>query len=430
MRFGSSLRVCGVATLALGLFTIVPATAQAQKTDFALKDGDRVVFYGDSITDQRQYTVFTEDFVLTRFPKRKISFVHSGWGGDRVSGGGGGSAEVRVARDIVPYRPTVVTIMLGMNDASYRPFDSAIFKNYATGYRRLLDLITGPLPKARVTLIQPSPFDDVTRAPGFPEGYNSVLVRYGNYLKEEAATRQMGIADLNTDVVAMLTKAKATDAKLSQEIIPDRVHPGAAGHLIMAGALLKAWNAPSIVSRVAISGGDSVRVTKIEQAKIKDLKRKSDNSLSWNVKEDALPFPLNLQDKTLQLAVNSSDFVAALNQEILQVTDLSAPRYTLQIDTMKIGEFTREELAAGINLATLPTPMLMQSLKVHELTRQHNEIHFQRWRAFQVPMENKVSPSAMKKALEGLDALEEDLVRQQREAAQPQERQFTLTPAA
>ena len=112
------------------------------------------------------------------------------------------------------------------------------------------------------------------------------------------------------------------------------------------------------------------------------------------------------------------------------MTDLSAPRYTLQIDTMKIGEFTREELAAGINLATLPTPMLMQSLKVHELTRQHNEIHFQRWRAFQVPMENKVSPSAMKKALEGLDALEEDLVRQQREAAQPQERQFTLTPAA
>ncbi|MEI6431488.1 MAG: GDSL-type esterase/lipase family protein, partial [bacterium] len=137
MRFGSSLRVCGVATLALGLFTIVPATAQAQQKDFALKDGDRVVFYGDSITDQRQYTVFTEDFVLTRFPKRKISFVHSGWGGDRVSGGGGGSAEVRVARDIVPYRPTVVTIMLGMNDASYRPFDNGIFKTYATGYRRL-----------------------------------------------------------------------------------------------------------------------------------------------------------------------------------------------------------------------------------------------------------------------------------------------------
>ena len=36
--------------------------------DFHLKNGDRVVFFGDSITDQRLYTTFTETFVLTRFP--------------------------------------------------------------------------------------------------------------------------------------------------------------------------------------------------------------------------------------------------------------------------------------------------------------------------------------------------------------------------
>jgi hypothetical protein len=37
------------------------------QSSFFLKDGDRVVFYGDSITDQRLYTTFTETFVLTRF---------------------------------------------------------------------------------------------------------------------------------------------------------------------------------------------------------------------------------------------------------------------------------------------------------------------------------------------------------------------------
>ena len=57
---------------------------------FALKQNDRVVFFGDSITDQRLYTTFAETYVVTRFPKANISFVHSGWGGDRVSGGGGG----------------------------------------------------------------------------------------------------------------------------------------------------------------------------------------------------------------------------------------------------------------------------------------------------------------------------------------------------
>ena len=37
--------------------------------DFYLKDGDRVVFYGDSITEQRLYTTYTETYVVTRFPQ-------------------------------------------------------------------------------------------------------------------------------------------------------------------------------------------------------------------------------------------------------------------------------------------------------------------------------------------------------------------------
>jgi hypothetical protein len=40
------------------------AIACAQQ--FHLKDGDRVVFYGDSITDQRLYTTFVETYALTR----------------------------------------------------------------------------------------------------------------------------------------------------------------------------------------------------------------------------------------------------------------------------------------------------------------------------------------------------------------------------
>src|SRR5437764_1784601 len=90
---------------------------------FYLRDGDRVVFYGDSITDQRLYTTFTETYVVTRFPKTHVSFTHSGWGGDRVGGGGGGPIAVRLERDVLAYHPTVMTIMLGMNDGSYRAFD-------------------------------------------------------------------------------------------------------------------------------------------------------------------------------------------------------------------------------------------------------------------------------------------------------------------
>src|ERR1700674_1857971 len=91
--------------------------------EFHVRDGDTVVFYGDSITNQRLYTVFTETFVLTRFPGMKVTFIHSGWSGDRVSGGGRGPVDVRLDRDVLAYQPTAITIMLGMNDAEYRPFD-------------------------------------------------------------------------------------------------------------------------------------------------------------------------------------------------------------------------------------------------------------------------------------------------------------------
>src|SRR6202795_1645092 len=49
--------------------------------DFYLKPGDRVVFFGDSITDHRIYDTIVETFVVTRYPKLNVAFVHSGWGG-------------------------------------------------------------------------------------------------------------------------------------------------------------------------------------------------------------------------------------------------------------------------------------------------------------------------------------------------------------
>src|SRR5229473_2547476 len=125
------------------------ATAAWAQGDFYLKDGDRVVFYGDSITDQRLYTTFAESFVLTRFPRMRVSFVHSGWGGDRVTGGAGGPIDVRLQRDVIAYKPTVLTIMLGMNDGSYRPYNPDIFERYSSGFESIVQTVKQALPGIR-----------------------------------------------------------------------------------------------------------------------------------------------------------------------------------------------------------------------------------------------------------------------------------------
>jgi lysophospholipase L1-like esterase len=427
----------------LGLFILLiaalagPALAQS---GFALRDGDRVVFYGDSITDQRLYTTFVEDYVVTRFPRWNIRFIHSGWGGDRVTGGGGGPIDLRLERDVIAYKPTVMTIMLGMNDGGYRRFDAPLFNTYARGYQQIVEKVKRALPGIRLTLIQPSPYDDVTRSPRFEGGYNAVLVRYGQSVQELATKEGAMVADLNTPVVAALQKAHELDDGLSQKLVPDRVHPGPGGHLLMAAALLKAWSAPRVVTAVTIDAAGK-RVARQENTRVTALRAEEPQhsasastkdeppggSLSWAQTDDALPMPLDLKDPALALALRASDVVESLDQQTLSVTGLTAPRYTLKIDGEEIGSFTPQQLAEGINLALLPTPMAKQSQSVHALTVRHNDVHFVRWRDVQVPLQEATS-TRMPKALAALDALEDDFVQQQHAAARPRPHRYELVP--
>ncbi len=403
--------------------SLVGGIASAQGT-FYLQDGDRVVFYGDSITEQRLYTTFTETYVVTRFPHRNVRFIHSGVGGDRVTGGWAGPIDQRLTRDVFAYQPTVMTIMLGMNDGSYRAFDDKIFQTYCAGYQHILDSVKSTLPGIRLTLIQPSPYDDVTRPAGFEGGYNAVLVRYGEFVKDLARRQACAVADLNTSVVAVLEKAKATDAETARKIIADRVHPGPGGHLLMAEALLKAWNAPAIVTAVEIDAAQ-VRVVRTENTAISDLQ--GSDGLSWTQSDGALPMPLDLKDAALKLAVQCSDFFQALDWQPLKVTGLKAQRYQIKIDGQEIGTFSRQQLEEGLNLAQWPTPMFQQAQAVHNLTVKHNNIHAVCWRELKVALAGQTLPH-LAQAVEALNNLEADLVAQQRETAQPRAHRYELLP--
>ena len=67
------------------------------------------------------------------------------------------------------------------------------------------------------------------------------------------------------------------------------------------------------------------------------------------------------------------------------------------------------------------------AMDVHKLTLQHNDVHFTRWRQVQLKATN-ATPTALQRALEALDALEGDLVKQQRAAAQPVPHRYELQP--
>ncbi|MCC6264144.1 MAG: DUF1080 domain-containing protein [Bryobacterales bacterium] len=396
----------------------------AAADDFSLKDGDRVVFFGDSITDQRLYTTFVETFVVTRFPTKDVTFTHSGWGGDRVTGGGGGGIGQRLSRDVVAYKPTVVTVMLGMNDGRYRAFDQQIFEIYSRGYRNIVDTLKKELPGVRITAIQPSPYDDVTRAPTFKGGYNAVLLRYSDFIAQLAASEGLQTADLNRPMVAMLAAAKAANPKLAEKILPDRVHPRASGHLVMAQQLLKAWGAPGLVSAVEIDAAKG-RIAKAENTAVSDAS--FTGGVAWTQLDRALPMPVDMTDPVMALAVNSAGFQETLNRQMLQVSGLGAGRHTLFIDGEAVGTFTAKELAAGVNLARLETPMWAQAMRVHQLTLSRANLHNTRWRNVEVPLEDEALPSTPE-AIAALDRVTVDLRQKQHAAAQPVTHRFELKP--
>jgi lysophospholipase L1-like esterase len=411
-------------TIRLAVPVILFVFALHAQTPFYLSNGDRVVFYGDSITDQRLYDSYVETFVVTRFPKLNVQFVHSGWNGDRVSGGGGGPIDTRLDRDVISYRPTVVTINLGMNDGEYHPFDRVTFDKFAAGYEHIVDRLIQKLPGVRITAIQPSPYDDVTRPPLFEGGYNATLQVYGKFIGEFAARRKLFTADMNAPVLHVLRLANQNNSEIARQMIPDRVHPAEGTHLIMAEALLKAWNAPAVVTDVKIDAA-SAKALITHNTAVTALTVRS--GLAWTQTDSALPFPIDWDDPTsvIPLAIHSSDFVESLDLQRLSVVSLKPGRYVLAIDGSKTGVFGQDELAAGVNLATYQTPMVKQAREVLYLTLKRAGVHHFRWRFLQISLSDD-GLAGQAAAIRAVDRVESQLTAQRRAKAQPVPRRYTL----
>src|SRR5207244_3890755 len=97
--------------LAVAVVAFAATPLLAQPKDFFFQPNDRVVFLGDSITEQYQYSSYMELYLTTRFPKGNFVFLNAGIGGDTANGGAN-----RFQSQVLDDKPTAVTINFGMND--------------------------------------------------------------------------------------------------------------------------------------------------------------------------------------------------------------------------------------------------------------------------------------------------------------------------
>ena len=404
--------------LALGMLLFLRGITplRAETNDFYLRNGDTVVFYGDSITEQDFYCQFVELFTITRFPAMRVRFLGEGIGGDTVNGGFAGKIDERITRDVIANHASVVTIMLGMNDGRYAPLSAEHETDYRTGYMHILNTLKQRT-EARITLLGPTPYDEVTGPPMFAGGYNQVLRRLSEIDRDLAKRNDSLYVDLNQPVNAALVKSNRAEPQVARLLIPDRVHPDTVVHWVMAQTLLNAWHAPSVVSSVALDATKSEPLA-LTNARVDALKT-STGGLTWTALEGSLPLPLEASNATHALLMSLTPIQDQLNNERLIVKHLTSGNYDLAIDGSRVATLSSLELDKGVNLADFDTPMRKQARSVSWTIRDHDTTNFLRTRMM-LKKENVEAVTTYR------DSLEEDAYR----AAQPVSHTFALTPAA
>lgn len=429
------------------LLTALAFVPNPRAGEYFIHDGDRVVFLGDSITEQRLYTTYIEAYTLTRYPQWNLTFRNVGWGGDtawlrqRAHPDEGvlfaADAERQQAmvedavkrgleRDVLPLRPTVVTIKFGMNDHSYQPFRADIFRAYVRSQDRLAQVLEAA--GARVAFLTPQPIEEKRPDPD-KDARNLSLRRFSDGLKEVASRRNAMFVDQFDPYLGLMLRERASNpaAMIGGG---DAVHPGPAGHTVMAWAILKGLGAGALVSRMEIDGA-AKKVVAAERCTVENM-TVADGVVSFDRRDEALPMPI---DTRAAAALKLAPILDELNRYELRITGLSANEYEVKIDGEVVGKVGGATLAKGWNLANEAGPITRQSRKVLELVLAKNEVFFRRWRdvqLFALPAwaQNPASDSGRKAELAALDQQIADLEAQINTARQPGSHHFELTPAA
>ena len=317
------------------------------------KDGETVCFLGDSITHGGRFHSYVYDYYLTRFPDRTVRFVNAG-----ISGDSAGGTQGRLADDVIGKRPAAVAVMFGMNDVArglyvaepseqQRAGQQRALENFRANMERLTARLKAEAGEPRLLFVTPSPFDQIgvnDRNNNQP-GCNDGLARCAAIVHDLAARNNGAVVDFHAPMTAFNLERQRLDPAFTI-VGPDRVHPGAPGHLMMAWLFLKTQGAPALVSSVTIDAAAG-RVVASENAAVTGLEKR-EGGWSFTVLEQALPFPV---DPAARLLLDWVPIERELNQEIVAVRGLASGQYELRIDGATVGRFSAEAFAKGVNLA-------------------------------------------------------------------------------
>ena len=205
-----------------------------------IKDGQTLLFIGDSITDGGRtypvglhqglgegYVAFVSDLLIACHPQEHVRVLNFGVSGDRVT-----DLKARWQTDVLDLAPNWLSVMIGINDV-WCQFDAALdpdrvaIERYETVYRELLERTHQTLDG--LVLMSPYVLDPDPDDP----------------MRQQMDAYRCVVRDLSAEFGALYVDVqRAFDAYMShrpaETLSNDRVHPNKTGHMIIATAFLRA----------------------------------------------------------------------------------------------------------------------------------------------------------------------------------------------
>ena len=234
--------------LTLVLTLTLSISAQAQKIDAKVK---RIVFLGNSITWQANYVNDVIAYLTVTYPNRHFDFINMGLPSETVSGlSEPGHADgafprpdlhERLQRVLAQSHPDLVLACYGINDGIYMPFDTARFRKYQEGIAWLHNEVVKS--GAQIIHITPPVFDESHSGNiGRGADYAAVMDRYATWLLSMRQSRKWQVIDIHFPMKKYLEAHRKVDAQFNLDgfvLANDGIHPGEAGHWLMAREILR-----------------------------------------------------------------------------------------------------------------------------------------------------------------------------------------------
>src|SRR5436190_6109002 len=118
----------------IALFLVLFASAAYPQVQGQLQKGDFVAMAGASITEQKLYSVYIEDYLLMCKPQADLRVMQFGWSGETSWG-----FLSKMPNEALKFDMTVATTCYGMNDGGYSPMNDQKAQKYREAMQGIVD---------------------------------------------------------------------------------------------------------------------------------------------------------------------------------------------------------------------------------------------------------------------------------------------------